>query len=38
MGSRPHKKRDLLGLFAFIILCLAVSAGGGTITATSVDT
>ena len=38
MGSRPHKKRDLLGLFAFIILCLVVSAGGGAITATSVDT
>ena len=38
MGSRPHKKQDVLGLFACIILCLAVSAGGGAITATSVDT
>ena len=28
-GGRPHKKQDVLGLFAFIILCLAVSAGGG---------
>jgi tryptophan-rich sensory protein len=28
----------VLGLFAFIILCLAVSAVGGAITATSVDT
>ncbi len=37
-GGRPHRKQDVLGLFAFIILCLAVSAGGGAITATSVDT
>jgi benzodiazapine receptor len=36
--SRPKRSRDLLGLFAFIILCLAVSVGGGAITATSVDT
>jgi tryptophan-rich sensory protein len=28
----------VLGLFAFIILCVAVSAVGGAITATSVDT
>jgi len=32
------KKRDLLGLFAIIILCFGVSAGGGAITVTSVDT
>lgn len=37
-GDRPKSSRDLLGLFAFIILCLAVSGGGGAITATSVDT
>jgi benzodiazapine receptor len=36
--GRPETNRDLLSLFAFIILCLAVSAGGGAITATSVDT
>ena len=36
--GRPKRSRDLLGLFAFIILCLAVFAGGGAITATSVDT
>jgi translocator protein len=36
--DRPKRSRDLLGLFAFIILCLAVSGGGGAITATSVDT
>ena len=36
--DRPKRSRDLLSLFAFIILCLAVSAGGGAITATSVDT
>ena len=36
--DRPKSSRDLLGLFAFIILCLAVSGGGGAITATSVDT
>ena len=36
--DRPKRSRDLLGLFAFITLCLAVSGGGGAITATSVDT
>lgn len=38
-SGRVHsaRSRDLLGLVAFIILCLAVSAGGGAITATSVD-
>ena len=36
--DRPKRSRDLLGLFAFIILCLAVSGVGGVITATSVDT
>lgn len=36
--GRPKRSRDLLGLFAFIILCLEVSGGGGAITATSVDT
>ena len=36
--GRPKRSHDLLGLFAFIILCLAVSGGGGAITATSVDT
>lgn len=36
--DRPNRSRDLLGLCAFIILCLAVSGGGGAITATSVDT
>jgi tryptophan-rich sensory protein len=35
---RPKASRDLLGLFAFILLCLAVSGIGGAITATSVDT
>ena len=33
-----RKSRDLLGFFAFIILCLAVSGIGGAVTATSVDT
>ena len=36
--SRPNRSRDLLALFAFIILCLAVSGAGGVITTTSVDT
>ena len=36
--DRPSRSRDLLSLFAFIILCLAVSVGGGAITSTSVDT
>jgi len=31
------RSRDLLGLSAFIILCLAVSGVGGAITVTSVD-
>ncbi len=38
MRDRPKRSRDLLGLFAFIILCLAVSGVGGAVTATSVDT
>ena len=36
--NRHKASRDVLGLFAFIILCLAVSGIGGVITATSVDT
>ena len=32
------RKRDFLGLFVFIILCLTVSAAGGAVTATSVNT
>jgi benzodiazapine receptor len=36
--THPKASRDVLGLFAFIILCVAVSAVGGAITATSVDT
>ena len=36
--DRPNRSRDLLALFAFIILCLAVSGIGGVITSTSVDT
>ena len=35
--DRPKRSRDLLGLFTFIILCLAVSGVGGAITANSVD-
>jgi tryptophan-rich sensory protein len=37
-SDRSKASRDLLGLFAFILLCLAVSGIGGAITATSVDT
>jgi len=37
-SDRPKSSRDLLNLFTFIILCLAVSGIGGAITATSVDT
>ena len=37
-SDRPKASRDLLGLFVFVILCLAVSGVGGAITATSVDT
>ena len=36
--DHPRTSRDLLGLFVFIILCLAVSGIGGAVTATSVDT
>ena len=36
-SDRPKASRDFLGLFAFVILCLAVSGIGGVITATSVD-
>lgn len=34
----PRASRDVLGLLAFIILCLMVSGIGGYVTATSVDT
>jgi len=37
-SDRLKASRDVLGLFAFIILCLTVSGIGGIITATSVDT
>jgi benzodiazapine receptor len=37
-SDRPKVSWDLLSLFAFIILWLAVSGIGGAITATSVDT
>jgi tryptophan-rich sensory protein len=37
-SDRSKASRDLLGLFALILLCLAVSGIGGAITATSVDT
>jgi benzodiazapine receptor len=36
--NRLKLRRDFCDLFGFIILCLAVSAVGGAITATSVDT
>jgi len=36
--DRLKVSRDVLGLFTFIILCLAVSGIGGAITATSVAT
>jgi benzodiazapine receptor len=36
-SERQKVSRDLVGLFAFIILCLTVSGVGGAITATSVD-
>jgi tryptophan-rich sensory protein len=36
--DHPRTSRDLLGLFVFIILCLAVSGIGGAVTATSVGT
>ena len=32
------RRLDLLGLFVFVTLCLLVSAAGGAVTATSVDT
>jgi len=35
---RPRLSHDVLGLIAFVILCLVVSGIGGAITATSVDT
>lgn len=38
MAKRLKSSRDLLGLLAFVVLCLSVSAIGGAITATSVDT
>jgi len=39
-GDRPHKKiqargRDLIALTGFLVLCLAVAAAGGAVTATS---
>lgn len=36
--NRPTPAQDLIGLAAFVVLCLAVSGIGGAITATSVDT
>jgi benzodiazapine receptor len=36
--EHPSRSRDLSGLFALMILCLAVSGAGSVITATSVDT
>lgn len=36
-GTRPIRGRDIVGLLAFIALCLAVSGIGGAITATSVE-
>lgn len=36
--NRLKSRRDLLGLIAFVIVCLAVSGLGGAITATSVGT
>ena len=35
---RPRLSHDVLGLIAFVVLCLVVSGIGGAITATSVDT
>ncbi len=35
-GTRRKSSRDLLGLVAFLALCLAVSGLGGAVTATSV--
>jgi tryptophan-rich sensory protein len=37
-SDRPKASRDIIGLLAFIILCLVVSGIGGAITATSVGT
>jgi len=34
----PKESRDLVGLFAFIVLCLVVSGIGGAVTASSVET
>jgi len=36
--DRPKESLDLVGLFAFIVLCLVVSGIGGAITASSVET
>jgi len=36
-ATSPDKTRDLIGLAAFLALCLLVSALGGMITATSVE-
>ena len=33
---RPNRRRDIVGLIAFLALCLGVSAIGGAVTATSV--
>ena len=38
LRNQLKSRRDLCDLFGFIILCLAVSAVGGAITATSLDT
>ncbi len=37
-GRRRNPSRDILGLVAFLALCLAVSGLGGAVTATSVGT
>ena len=34
----PKESRNLVGLFAFIVICLIISGIGGTITASSVET
>jgi benzodiazapine receptor len=36
--DRPKESRNLVGLFAFIVICLIISGIGGTITASSVET
>jgi len=36
--DRPKESRNLVGLFAFIVICLIISGIGGAITASSVET